>query len=121
MNDACNGAFNLATFSTALTSIVAQAQAMGLRVLIGQITPVVPALSQCEPARQQINAWEGSAFPHATVIRYPDRLHSFDGQTWIQPRYAMEDGKHPDEGATAIMADMTASTILAPAVTYLHR
>src|SRR5438552_11538496 len=34
MNDACNGAFNLATFSTALTSIVAQAQAMGLRVLI---------------------------------------------------------------------------------------
>lgn len=112
MNDACTGS-PLTAFESAHLALVAQATALGLHVLVGLVTPVMPALSVCEAPRAAINAWESATYPGDT-IDFPAVLAA-PGQPWILPRKATEDGKHPDEGGTAEMADVTAAAVRAHA------
>jgi lysophospholipase L1-like esterase len=107
MNDAC-GALPLATFTAAYATLLTQIQTLGLHVLVGLVTPVMPALWACETERQQIDSWLSATYPD-TVIDYPAVLRATTG--WIEPRKATEDGKHPDEGGTAEIADATAAAL----------
>jgi GDSL-like Lipase/Acylhydrolase family len=110
MNDACTGS-PVPAFESAYLALVAQATALGLHVLVGLVTPVMPALWPCEVARQQIDAWLSATYPGDT-IDFPAVLGA-PGVTWILPRKAMEDGEHPDEGGTAEMADLTGAAVRA--------
>jgi len=120
MNDACAAGFSLAAFTSAYAALVGQAQALGLRLLVGQVTPVAPALWACEVPRQQIDAWIWATYPHGIVLRYPDVLAS-PGVTWIDPAKVTTDGKHPNELGTAQMATLTAGVILGPVVVHAAR
>jgi lysophospholipase L1-like esterase len=101
-------------WTTAYVDIVTQAQATGLTVYVGQITPVGSQHWNVELLRQHLNQWLLDHFGSTMVLRYPDVLHNAaSGQSWLDPHYDSGDGTHPNAWGTLYMADMIAGRLLA--------
>jgi lysophospholipase L1-like esterase len=116
MNDVMGAYPGDVVFTNAYFSIVIAAINKGIHVVIGEITNVMPALWRGEISRERLNNWFSGEFGANAVVHYGPVLHCVTGSCapseWIQPRKAMDDGEHPDEGGTAEMADLLTAQIL---------
>jgi lysophospholipase L1-like esterase len=113
INDCYAYAGDLA-WTNAYVSIVSQAQAKGIQVLIGQITPVGPSRANIEALRERLNTWLADRFG-TMVIRYPDVLHRYDAPytAYINVQMIEPDQIHPNEFGTMEMADLAYPRVLA--------
>lgn len=92
-----------AVWTNAYISLVVRAQALGIRVLIGQITPVTSAHANIEPLRRSLNGWLAGYFGSSFVVPYQGDIGMSNG--YLDPAYATPDGIHPNGWGTGRMAD----------------
>lgn len=103
-----------AAWTTAFVSIVNQAWALGIHVIIGQITPISSDHWAVELLRQRLNQWLTDHFGDGMISRSCDVLHNqTTGQTWGDPFIQWSDGIHLKAAAYPLMADLIAQRLIA--------
>jgi lysophospholipase L1-like esterase len=105
MNDIFNYPGDVA-WTTAYVGLVDYAQARGIHVILGQITPIGPNHSPQEPLRERLNKWLVDHYG-ASVLQYSNLLQDWGLRNpYVDVRYGWPDGIHVDEGAYVLMANM---------------
>jgi lysophospholipase L1-like esterase len=100
-----------AAWTAAYDSIVTQAQAKGIHVLIGEIIPLGASFSAHEDLRAQLNLWIQQHFGDSIVVHDSAVLHA-PSSVALDPVYSLPDGIHPNAYGYMRMADTAAIKLL---------
>lgn len=107
-------------WTSTYSGMITRAQALGLHVVIGLITPVGSDKWNVELLRQRLDQWLRDVYnASGLTVDYPALLNNKStGQTWMEPRFGWSvngtlDGIHVDEGGERVMARALAAHIQA--------
>jgi len=123
INDIGFGAFNPAWAVDAdeiiagYKQIIERAHAMGLKILIGTLTPVGGSFygtALNEAKRQAVNAWVRTSNLHDGVVDFDEAIRDPDNPTTMLPPYDSGDHLHPSAAGYARMAEEAEKVLLAP-------